>query len=137
MCTCLAGANLIKHTIIHVLYNVYKVQHIHTMSKQAELSLSGKFAVLTTIRSQPRGMSHRQLSEQFGIPNSTISEIIANETMITQQWKQEQGKHASLRKRKREGMDPEVEEALTRWFKGVRIGGPILNRAEQSSLLRS
>ena len=104
------------------------------MSKRTDLLLSEKIALLKKFRSQPRGTSQRKLYELFGVPKTTVSKLLNEETLLTQRWTLEQ---ASLGKRKRDGKDPKVEEALNLWFsavltKGIRISGPILkNIAEE------
>ncbi|KAI6649553.1 Tigger transposable element-derived protein 4 [Oopsacas minuta] len=104
------------------------------MSKRTDLLISEKIALLKKFRSQPRGTSQRKLCELFGVPKSTVSKLLNEETLLTERWTLEQ---ASLGKRKRDGKDPEVEEALNLWFsavltKGIRISGPILkNKAEE------
>ena len=104
------------------------------MAKRTDLLLSEKIALLKNFRSQPRGTSQRKLCELFGVPKSTVSKLLNEETLLTERWTLEQ---AGLGKRKRDGKDPEVEEALNLWFstiitKGVRISGPILkNKAKE------
>ncbi|KAI6654631.1 Tigger transposable element-derived protein 4 [Oopsacas minuta] len=104
------------------------------MSKRTDLLISEKIALLKKFRSQPRGTSQRKLCELFGVPKSTVSKLLNEETLLTERWTLEQ---ASLGKRKRDRKDPEVEEALNLWFsavltKGIRISGPILkNKAEE------
>ena len=104
------------------------------MSKRTDLLLSEKIALLKKFRSQPRETSQRKLCELFGVPKSTVSKLLNEETLLTERWTLEQ---TGLGKRKRDGKDPEVEEALNLWFsavltKGIRISGPILkNKAEE------
>ena len=63
--------------------------------------------------------------------------IIKDETVLKQRSTQEQAKKVGHGKRKRNGKDPEVEEALNHWCstvlaKGIRISGPVLkNKAEE------
>ena len=105
--------------------------YMYVMSKQTDLPLSEKISLLKKIRSQPRGTSHRRLSELLGVPKSALIKLIKEETVLTQRQTEEQAKPVGLGKRKRDGKDPEVEEALTQWFatvlaKSVRISGRIL-----------
>ena len=109
------------------------------MSKQTDLSLSDKIALQKKIRSQTRGTSQRRLSELLGVPKSIVAKLIKDEPVLTQRWMQEQAKKAYVGhgKRKRDGNDSEVEEALSHCFsavlaKGIRISGPVLkNKAEE------
>ena len=64
---------------------------------------------------------------------STVSKLLNEETLLTERWTLER---ASLGKRKRDGKDPEFEEALNLWFravltKGIRISGPILKNKDE------
>ena len=73
------------------------------------------------------------------MPKSTVTKLMKDEPVLTQQWTQEQEKkaHVGHRKRKKDGKDPEIEEALSHWFsavltKGIQISEPVLNnKAEE------
>ena len=92
---------------------------------------------LNKINQQPPGTSHCCLAELFSVPKSTIGRLIRQERKIRERHAQEKAQRIRPAKRKRHGKDPEVEEALSHWFRavlarGVRIGGPILKtKAEE------
>ena len=92
---------------------------------------------MNKINRQPPGTSHRRLAELFCVPKSTIGRLIRQEREIREKHSDEKAQQTRPGKRKRCGKDPEVEEALNRWFnavlaKGVRISGPILEmKAEE------
>ncbi|KAH9509465.1 Tigger transposable element-derived protein 4 [Bulinus truncatus] len=93
-----------------------------------DLSLTSKIALLDKIKSQPLDTSYRRLAEITGVP-STISRVLRQESQLREEFVL-QGQ-AGTSKRKREGKDPDVEEALDQWFsivsgRGVNINGPIL-----------
>ena len=95
-----------------------------------DLSLTSKIALLDKIKSQPPNTGYRRLAEITGVPKSTISRLLQQESQLREEFVLQEGQ-AGTSKRKREGKDPDVEEALDQWFsivsgRGVNINGPIL-----------
>ena len=69
--------------------------------------------------------------EITGVPKRTIVRLLHQQHQLREEWALHEGKSGTSQKRKREGKDPDVEEALDQWFsivtgRGVRISGPIL-----------
>ncbi|KII73547.1 Tigger transposable element-derived protein 4 [Thelohanellus kitauei] len=100
-----------------------------------DLTLSSKIALLDKIKSQPLNTSYRRLAEITGVPKSTIARVLLQESQLRQESVLPEGQ-AETFKRKREGKDPDVEEALDQWFsivsaKGVNINGPTLKAKSQ------
>ena len=96
-----------------------------------DLSLANKIALLDKIKSQPINTSQRRLVEITGVPKTTIVRLLHQQHQLREEWALHEGKSETSQKRKREGKDPDVEEALDQWFsivtgRGVRISGPIL-----------
>ena len=110
------------------------------MAKQNELTLSDKVTLLDKIKLLPPHASHRLLSETFAVSRSTIARLINEEQNLRKKFSQkEMMKHG---KRQRDGKDPEVEEALNKWFrsildKGVRISGLLLKSKAEEFALKS
>ncbi|VVC37159.1 DDE superfamily endonuclease domain,Homeobox domain-like,HTH CenpB-type DNA-binding domain [Cinara cedri] len=101
-----------------------------------DLSLAQKLEIIDNIKLQPLGCSTRCLSEILGIPKSTIARIQLQEQVSREQAHSQ----VTTRKRKREGKDSDVDEALTQWFtlatsRGVQVSGPIL-KAKSEDLAR-
>ena len=108
------------------------------MAKRNELTLSDKVTLLDKIKLLPLHASLRLLSETFAVSRSTIARLINEEQNLGKKFSQKKMmKHG---KRQRDGKDPEVEEALNKWFrsildKGVRISGLLLkSKAEEFAL---
>lgn len=96
-----------------------------------ELTLADKVAILDEIRSQPPNTSNRQLEAITGVPKSTIGRLIHQQDKLLEQWALSKGHRGATQKRKRDGKDPEVEEALVKWLsvvteRGVSVNGPML-----------
>ena len=73
--------------------------------------LAEKVDLLDKIPLQPPEMSHRQLSEIFAVPKSTIGRLVCNESELQQQLLEERAQQIkSIRKRKKSGKHAEVEE---------------------------
>lgn len=108
-----------------------------TMSRiRKDLSLAQKLDILDKIKLQPPGCSTRRLSEILGVSKSTIARIQLQEQFLREQALSQ----VTTRKRKREGKDADVDEALTQWFtlatsRGVQVSGPIL-KAKSEDLAR-
>ena len=101
-----------------------------------DMTLSSKIALLDKIKSQPFNTSHRRLAEITGVPKSTISRLLRQENHLREELVLQEGQ-AGTSKRKSEGKDPDVEEALDQWFsivsgRGVNISGPILKAKSES-----
>lgn len=101
-----------------------------------DLTLKNKIAILNKIKNHPSNTSLRQLAEIINVPKSTISRLLKDEKQLHDEWMLHEEKPGTS-KRKREGKDPDVEEALDQWFsvvtqRGVNISGPILKaKAEE------
>lgn len=103
-----------------------------------DLSVVQKVELLDKIREHPN-TSNRCLSEILKVPKTTIARIRANERELREQINSAgaSGRGVQGRKRKREGKDAEVDEALSKWFgivttRGVRVSGPMLKyKAEE------
>lgn len=95
-----------------------------------DFTLSSKIILLNKIKSQPFNLSHRKLAEITGVPKSTIARLLQQENQLRKEWALQRGR-AGKSKRKRDGKDPEVEEALDQWFsivsgQGLNISGPVM-----------
>ncbi|KAL4096550.1 hypothetical protein QTP88_021480 [Uroleucon formosanum] len=102
-----------------------------------DLSLKEKIAILVKVKSLPPGTSQRKITEKLCVPKSTVAKLLKEEVILLENFNSTQ---TGNQKRKREGKDPEVDEALSEWFslitsRGVRVSGPILKcKAEELSL---
>jgi hypothetical protein len=95
-----------------------------------DLSLEEKIKLLEKIKNYPRGTTYRVLSEITKVPKSTIGHILTQEKRLCEEWAENQN---TTSKRRREGKNPVVEEALNNWFstalaRGIQITGPILKQ---------
>ena len=97
-----------------------------------DLTIAEKIVLLRRIKEQPPNTSHRQLAEITGVPR-TMARILQHRDKLEVEWSShkeaEQGNSHS--KRKRKGKDPDIEEALCKWFsvvtrRGVSVSGPRL-----------
>jgi len=101
-----------------------------------DLTLKNKIVILDEIKRQPSNTSFRDLAEIINVPKTTISRLLKNEKQLRDEWMSHKEKPGTS-KRKREGKDPDVEEALDQWFsavtqRGVSISGLILKaKAEE------
>lgn len=75
-----------------------------------DLSLAQKLKILDKIKFQPPGCSH--LLKILGVPKSTIAQIQFQEQFLREQPLGQ----VTTRKRKREGKESNVDEALTQWL---------------------
>lgn len=97
-----------------------------------DLSISDKIAILELIKKQPTNTSQRRLAEITGVPKSTIARILQQQHKILHELTlYKKGKRRLSQKRKREGKDPDVEEALNQWFsivtsRDIHVSGPVL-----------
>jgi len=80
-----------------------------------ELTIFKKFDLLDKISKQLPSTCHRQLAKITGVSKSTISNLIKRENQIRHEWAFREG-NGKMSKRKQEGKDPAVEEALDKWF---------------------
>lgn len=95
-----------------------------------ELSIAEKIALLDQIQSLPSKISARRLSEITGVPKSTLARLVSQKDKLRELWTKRQDL-GWTKKRKREGKDPDVEDALAKWFAmvskdNVQVNGPIL-----------
>lgn len=101
-----------------------------------DLTLAEKIVFLDQIKQQSN-TSQRRLVAITGFPKTTIARLIKQENELREEWAQREGRRGSSQKRKREGKDPDVDEALNDWFaivtgRGVRVSGPMLKgKAEE------
>ncbi|XP_028677229.1 tigger transposable element-derived protein 4-like [Erpetoichthys calabaricus] len=102
-----------------------------------DLTLAEKIDFLDQIRQQPPNTSQRRLVEITGLAKTTISHLLKQENELREEWAQCERRRGTSQKRKREGKDPDVDEALNEWFaivtgRGVRVSGPMLKcKAEE------
>ncbi|KAI8480590.1 Tigger transposable element-derived protein 3 [Branchiostoma belcheri] len=101
--------------------------------KRNDLSLADKVKVIQMLSSVPK-MSQAEVAKKFGCSQSQVSRASKNKDAIMQQWESNLNPN---RKRKREGKDGAVEEALYRWFisaraRSVPLSGPILKEKAKS-----
>ncbi|XP_078392928.1 nucleoside diphosphate kinase 6 isoform X1 [Cetorhinus maximus] len=102
--------------------------------KRKSMSLGAKIELLSKIDELPK-MSHRDLAQYFGLPKSTVSDLLKQREKLYSEWHRDSNPN---RKRKREGKDGEVEEALLRWFQNAHgrdaiVSGRLL--AQKAKLL--
>ncbi|XP_067844603.1 tigger transposable element-derived protein 4-like isoform X1 [Heptranchias perlo] len=83
--------------------------------KRKSMSLGAKIDLLSKIDELPK-MSHRDLAQHLGLPKSTVSDLLKQRDKLYSEWHRDSNPN---RKRKREGKDREVEEALLRWFQNA------------------
>ncbi|XP_071056808.1 tigger transposable element-derived protein 6-like [Onthophagus taurus] len=86
-----------------------------------DLTLSSKIALLDKIKTLPVNISYRKIADITGVPRSTISRLLQQENQLREEWSVWEGRNG-ISKRKRDGKDPEVEEALDQWFSVVNKG---------------
>ena len=102
-----------------------------------DLTLAEKIDFLDKIRQQPPNTSQRRLAEITGLAKTTTSRLLKQENGLRDEWAQCEGRRGTSHKRKRDGKDPDVDEALNEWFaivtgRGVRVSGPMLKcKAEE------
>ncbi|XP_060879159.1 tigger transposable element-derived protein 4-like [Metopolophium dirhodum] len=88
------------------------------------------------VKSLPPGTSQHKIAEKLCVPKSTVAILLKEEVILRENFNLTQ---TSNQKRKREGKDPEVYEALSEWFslitsRGVRVSAPMLKcKAEELS----
>lgn len=95
-----------------------------------ELSIAEKIVLLDQIQSMPSKLSARRLSEMTGVPKSTMARLVSQKDKLRELWTKRQDL-GWTKKRKREGKDPDVEDALAKWFAmvsrdNVQVNGPML-----------
>ena len=100
-----------------------------------DLSLAKKIALLDQIKGHSPNTSHCRLAEINGVPKSTIASLIHQQDKLQEEWTHN-GKQGTSQKQKREGKDPDVEDALHQWFsiitgRGVRVSGPMLRKKSE------
>lgn len=85
-------------------------------------TLSSKIALLDKTKSQPLNISHHSLVDITGVPKSTIALLLQQENQLCEEWSLHK-EIPETSKRKSDGKDPEVEEALDQWFYTVTRQG--------------
>ncbi|KII67913.1 hypothetical protein RF11_09085 [Thelohanellus kitauei] len=78
-------------------------------------TLSNKITLLDKIKSQPLNTSYPRLAEITGVLKATVSRVLRQESQVCEELVLQKGQAGTF-KRKREGKDPDVEEALDPWF---------------------
>ncbi|CAH8477968.1 unnamed protein product [Dicrocoelium dendriticum] len=102
-----------------------------------DLTLAEKIRFLDQIKEQGPTTSQRRWVEITCLAKSTISRLIKQEKDLREEWAQCEGRRGTSQKRKSEGKDPDVDEALNDWFafvtgRAVRVSGPMLKyKAEE------
>lgn len=99
---------------------------------RSDFTLQEKIEILDKIRGKPSNTPVRELEKFLNVPKSTIARLKKNEIVLREKWNI-QIRNVSARKQKREGKDPNVDDALNKWFelatgRGVSMSGPILKR---------
>lgn len=97
------------------------------MSRE-DLSLKEKITILDKVKSLPPGTSQRKMAEKLCILKSIVAKLLKEEDVLRGNFNFDQ---TGNQNRKREGKDPEVDEALDEWFllitsRVVCVSGPIL-----------
>ena len=97
-----------------------------------DLSLREKISLLDKIEKPPNITQHH-LSGVLGVPKTTIVRLIKQDDELRSAQTAGEGTSRALKKRRRTGKDPSVEEALNKWFSivvhwGMSISGRILKR---------
>jgi len=78
-----------------------------------DLSFREKITILDKVKSLPPGTSQRKIAEKLCVPKSTVAKLLKEEVILRENFNSTQtGNH----KRKREGKDPEVDDASSEWF---------------------
>ena len=101
-----------------------------------DLSLAERISLLDRLKTYGPGTTQRELSTHTGVPKTTIARLLKQESVLRSQWAESSG-NGSSRKRRRDGKDPLVDQALTQWFDrvsehGVPVNGPVLmGKAEE------
>ena len=95
--------------------------------KRHDLTLAEKVQIIQLLEGVPK-LSQAEVAKRFGCSQSQVSRAKKNRADILQQ---REANCNPNRKRKREGKDGEVEDALLRWFVNARakselISGPTL-----------
>ena len=108
------------------------------MPYQKDLSLKEKIKILDKIETKPPNTPLRELEAFLGASKSALARLKTNESVICEQWSAvctatAKNGNVANRKRKREGKDPDVEEALDKWFtvvteRGVIVTGSLLKK---------
>ncbi len=107
------------------------------MSSRKDLSLKDKIKILDRMKEKPENTPVRELEKFLGVPKSTIARLKREETKLREDLSDVQTGKAGKRKRKREGKNPDVDDALNKWFavrseQGVNLSGPMLKtKAEE------
>ncbi|XP_029460970.1 tigger transposable element-derived protein 3-like [Rhinatrema bivittatum] len=94
--------------------------------KRNVLSLAKKIELLA--KSSRPGVARKDLAKEFGIDVSCVCRILKNRDTLLSEWLKGGNQD---RKRKRDGKDARIEDALFRWFTaardhGIPISGPVL-----------
>nr|XP_033802547.1 tigger transposable element-derived protein 3-like [Geotrypetes seraphini] len=94
--------------------------------KRNVLSLAKKIELLA--KSSRPGVARKDLAKEFGIDVSCVCRILKNRDTLLSEWLKGGNQD---RKRKRDGKDARIEDALFRWFTaarnhGISISGPLL-----------
>ncbi|KII60913.1 hypothetical protein RF11_13885 [Thelohanellus kitauei] len=91
------------------------------------MTLSSKIALLDKIKSQPLNTSYRRLAEITGVPKSTISRVLRQESQLREELVLQEGQAGTF-KRKREGKDPDCSILSVNC---ININGSILKEKSE------
>jgi hypothetical protein len=102
-------------------------------NERNDLTLKEKIELIDKVESLPPKTSFRRLEEITLVPRSTIDRVLKQKEKLKEEWNLNKENQSSVKRRKREGKNPDVDEALYRWFvavreRGVQVNGQILRR---------
>jgi hypothetical protein len=74
------------------------------------------------------------------VPKSTTARVTQQQEKLPNEWTLREGKQGISQKRKRDGKDPGVQEALTQWFsivtgRGVCVSGQMLKSKSEELVI--
>jgi hypothetical protein len=83
--------------------------------------------------------THRQLEEITGVSKPTAARVMQQQERLRHERTSRHGQQGTSRKRKREGKDPDFEEALSQWFPVIirrGVSSPILKSKSEELAMR-
>ncbi|KII71782.1 Tigger transposable element-derived protein 6 [Thelohanellus kitauei] len=86
-----------------------------------DFTLSSKISVLDKMKSQPLNTSYYRLAEITGVPKSTISRVLRQESQLREELVLQEGQAGTFQRNARERI-----QTLKEHGKGVNIDGPTL-----------
>lgn len=105
-----------------------------TMAKRTTLTMERKFEIINAVDRAGPHCKKQKIADEFGIPNSTLSTILKNRSVIQETF--ESGNTATSKKRLRKCSTDAVDQRLLTWMLGARasnlcITGAILQQKAQ------